>query len=378
MECKFIKHGIALSYDQLLKPCCEWRISDQWRRQHHLNQVDIVNWHRHSDMIRAKQQLESDQWPDSCSHCERIEGQGRVDSIRGNGNNAYADYANDDITLEIRPGNTCNFACQTCWPAASSRVAQYYDRAGLVDIETVDSNRLDNFDFLIPVAHRIRDVVVLGGEPFYDKSCRKFLSWAQEHLTANLTLFTNGSMIDYEFLNNYQGKLKIVFSIDAVGRPAEYVRFGTVWNDVFNNYNFVRKMPHVETRVNITCSVFNYTYIQDVINLLCKDWPSVVSFGRPLSAHMTESVIPLSLRQEVIKSLKHAVDQVQFANIEDGQKYNAINALNYHINNLQNLPWNLTEFQNLKCFVSDLDRVKNISVDNYCNFLSQLLKHQVV
>ena len=28
----------------------------------------------------------------------------------------------DDITLEIRPGNTCNFACQTCWPEASSRV----------------------------------------------------------------------------------------------------------------------------------------------------------------------------------------------------------------------------------------------------------------
>ena len=38
MECKFIKHGITLSYDQVLKPCCEWRTNDQWRNAHHLKQ----------------------------------------------------------------------------------------------------------------------------------------------------------------------------------------------------------------------------------------------------------------------------------------------------------------------------------------------------
>lgn len=57
--------------------------------------------------------LENDQWPAACTVCEKIEGQNRFDSMRYNGNQAYANYADNDITLEIRPRNTCNFACQT-------------------------------------------------------------------------------------------------------------------------------------------------------------------------------------------------------------------------------------------------------------------------
>ncbi len=24
MQCKFLKHGLAISYDHVVKPCCEW------------------------------------------------------------------------------------------------------------------------------------------------------------------------------------------------------------------------------------------------------------------------------------------------------------------------------------------------------------------
>ena len=374
MECKFIKHGIALSYDQLLKPCCEWRMSDQWRNTHHLKQVNIVNWHQHSDVVQARQQLESEQWPDACTYCERIEGQGRVDSIRGNGNNAYADYADDDITLEIRPGNTCNFACQTCWPAASSRVAQYHDRAGLVDINSVDSNKLDDFEFLTPVAHRIRDVVLLGGEPFYDKSCRKFLSWAQENLKANLMIFTNGSDIDFDFLQAYQGTVTLIFSLDAVGRPAEYVRFGTVWKEVLDNYMRVKEFNNVDIRVNITCSVYNYIYIKDLIDLLCTDWPSVVSFGTAAQSYLQETVVPMQFRPAIIESLTQAVKKIEETDIEFGQKCNAINALNATINNLEQSTWDQEGHRQFCNVTKKLDAVKDININDYCEFVGQFLE----
>lgn len=371
MECKFLQHGIAIAYDQVLKPCCVWSRSPSWNQQNHFRVVDISTWHQSADVQQSRSQLESGHWPEFCTSCKNVEAQGRTDSMRGNGNQAYADFRNDDITLEIRPGNTCNFACQTCWPEASSRVAQYHSRAGLIDIENLNSNRLDDFEFLLPVADRIKSVVLLGGEPFYDKSCLKFLAWAQQHLTANITMFTNGSVIDFEFLKNYPGKITIVFSLDAVGRPAEYVRYGTVWDEVLQNYQLVKELANVAVRVNITCSVYNYVHIEPLIDFLCLDWPSVVSFGMA-KGYLTESSIPLALRPTIIKSLLASVEKIKATPIESGQQANAMNAIAAIVNNLETLEYSSDNHQQLVKFISSMDQVKDILAADYCDFLGLL------
>jgi MoaA/NifB/PqqE/SkfB family radical SAM enzyme len=374
MECKFIKHGIALSYDQIVKPCCIWRMDPEWRQQNHITKIDLSNWHQSTQVVKNRSMLESDKWPTPCTECNHYESMGRGDSIRGNGNHAYSDYKDDDITLELRPGSVCNFACQTCWPAASSRVAEFHSRAGLINIESVDSNSFDNFDFLLPIADRLRDVVLLGGEPFYDKSCLKFLKWANTHLTANITMFTNGSKIDFDFLKSYTGKLTLVFSLDAVGQPAEYIRFGTDWVEVMKNYLAVKELPNIEVRVNITCSVYNYLYIEEIIEFLCYDWPSVVSFGAPKSSYLLESAIPINNRQEMIYSLERAIDTINKTNIESGQKSNAINALTTNITNLKTKSWIESDYKKLCDFVARMDQVKNINIADYCVALSKVLK----
>lgn len=377
MECKFIEHGVAISYDQVIKPCCYWKIDQDWKNTHHITKANIVNWHSHADIVNDKNQLAQGRWPEHCVECKKIESQGRTDSGRGNAQSAYAHYQPGDITLEIRPGSVCNFACQTCWPSASSRVAQYHSQAGLIDIKNLDSTKLDDFDFLLPIAHRIRDVVLLGGEPFYDKSCRKFLAWAQQHLNANLIMFTNGSVVDYNFVKNYRGKLTLVFSLDAVGRPAEYVRVGTVWNEVWSNFQHVRKLT--ATRVNITCSIYNYHHIESLVSLLAADWPEVVSFGSPREDYLRESSIPTHLRADIIASLQRAIDTVESSQIEIGQKQNATAALRSIVSNLESLAWNPTNHRRWCNFVNSMDQVKNLNAREYCNTLGEILDyvHQV-
>ena len=297
--------------------------------------------------------------------------------MRGNGNHSYADYVNDDITLEIRPGNTCNFACQTCWPEASSRVAQYHSQAGLIDIKNLDSNRIDNFDFLLPIAGRIKNVVLLGGEPFYDKACLKFLSWAKDNLTANIMMFTNGSVVDLDFLKSYPGKITIIFSIDAVGRAAEYVRYGIVWEEFLDNYSKVRALPNVDSRVNITLSVYNYNLVEDVIAMLCESWPSVVTFGTPRIDYLCESSIPVNLRGDIISSLERTVVRLESTQIESGQKSNAINAVTSVINNLKQVPYSYLNHQKLLDFILKMDRVKGVNAEDYSAFLGQLLQQEI-
>jgi wyosine [tRNA(Phe)-imidazoG37] synthetase (radical SAM superfamily) len=372
MECKFIKHGIALSYDQIVKPCCAWKTSDSWRQDHHLSTVDIKNWHNLPAVIEQKNLLELDQWPKSCVECKKIEIQNRQDSMRGNGNHAYADYKDNDIALEIRPGNTCNFACQTCWPEASSRVAQYHNQAGLINIKNLNSQRMENFDFLLPIADQIRDVVLLGGEPFYDKSCLKFLAWARQNLKSNIMMFTNGSIIDLDFLKNYPGKLTVIFSLDAVEKAAEYVRYGTIWQEVLKNYAIVKSLPNIETRVNITCSVYNYTHLEKLIEWLSQDWPSVVSFGTPFDSYLRESSIPPELRTELKQTLSRTIDHLTNAPIPTDQKNNAINAVSSIVCNLDSVPFDPIDHQHLVEFIAKMDRVKQINAENYCEFLRRL------
>ena len=372
MECKFIKHGIALSYDQIVKPCCAWQVSNSWSETNHYQKIHFATWHQSPQIASVRQDIESDQWPRACSRCERIEAQGRVDSMRGNGNHAYADYNHDDITLEIRPGNTCNFACQTCWPEASSRVAQYHNQAGLINIKNLDSTRMDDFDFLLPIADRIRDVVLLGGEPFYDKSCLRFLSWAQQNLRSHLMMFTNGSVIDQDFLLTYPGRLTVIFSLDAVGEPAEYIRYGTVWSEVLENYLAVKSMANIQVRVNITCSVYNYMHLEPLIELLCTDWPAVVSFGVPHQPYLTEQSIPDHMRDTVTQSLQRVIDQLARAEIPTDQRSNAVNAVNSIIRNLDSVPFDAGQNQQFREFMAQMDRVKQIRAGDYCDFLGRL------
>jgi sulfatase maturation enzyme AslB (radical SAM superfamily) len=374
MDCKFIHNGLAISYDHVVKPCCVWKIDNNWQQQNQLSTTNLADWHISQPVINIQQNLAQDQWPTACSDCARIESRGRADSMRANGNSAYAHYGANDITLEIRPGNTCNFACQTCWPEASSRVAQYHSQAGLIDIKSLNSKRITDFEFLLPIQHRIRDVILLGGEPFYDKACREFLSWAQQNLSANLTMFTNGSIIDWDFLNNYQGQITLVFSIDAVGRAAEYVRMGTVWSDVWSNYQRAKTMVNV--RVNITTSVYNYHHLESLMELLTPDWPEVVSFGTPFDEYLLESTVPVELRNEIVDSLHRAICLVKNAKIESGQQHNAINALTSIATRLQTQPWNADGHQQWCDFVQSMDQVKGIAASDYCSTLNKILTYQ--
>jgi MoaA/NifB/PqqE/SkfB family radical SAM enzyme len=373
MECKFITNGLAISYDHVIKPCCEWKITDEWSRNNNIKTTSLVNWHQRTNLLNERQILESGRWPDSCKSCEKIEIQNRGDSARLGGNHAYSDYSNNDITLEIRPGSVCNFACQTCWPEASSRVAQYHHQAKLIDIKTINSQAIENFDFLLPILDKIKNVVLLGGEPFYDKNCKRFLSWAQENLNADILMFTNGSYVDFDFLTSYQKEITLVFSLDAVGRSAEYIRFGTVWSDILSNFNRVKKIKNVKLRVNVTCSVYNYAHLKELIEFLCEDWPSVVTFGIPRLDYLREYSVPYNLRPYIIDQLEHANDTIWNSNIEINQQHNASNALMSIVYNLKEKNWNENLYKELCVFINKMDTVKNINIRDYSNFLTSLV-----
>jgi len=369
MQCRFLQHGIQVYYGGLIKPCCAFTADQEYRSQHHISQVDLGTWHRSGIIHRLRQELSQDTWPKECARCEHIESQGRGDSIRLSGDQAYGHYQDDDITLEIRPGTTCNFACQTCWPQASSRVANYYRRAGIDFQAELDQDW--SFEMIQPVLSRVRDIIILGGEPFYDKKCLQLLRWLeQQQHHPRITMFTNGSVIDWQFLQQYRDRITLVFSLDALGKPAEYIRVGTEWHTVWANFQTCAAYANVELRVNITTSPYNYIYLGDLLRELTQDWPAVVSWGiasqNQNSRFMNESAIPIAGRGTVVQSLQRALDVLHAGNIEHYQKVNAINAVQSIIDNLESMPYDQQAHRRLLDFIVMMDRIKNLEIQQYC------------
>lgn len=377
MECKFLQHGLAISYDNITKPCCSFQY-DQ-KKSFSAYDTDLATYHE-SDYVKSlRTQLANGVWPTECSSCKFKEQDG-MSSMREMGNEAYKDYNATDIQLEIRPGNVCNFACQTCWPAASSRVTAFYQQAGF-DVSAPDRPKFGifgnanivDYKFLDSIKHRIKDVVILGGEPFYDKNCLAFLDWAIENLKANLTLFTNTSIVREDIISQYPGTLIIVSSLDAIGKPAEYIRFGTEWATVEKNYRQLKTFKNVRNRVNITVSAYNFYHISDVIEFLLEDWPEVVTFGPCGEEKFHEHVVPLHMREGIISRLESVLPKIGRANIAFDQKQHAVKCIRSVIKNLQENPYNEAHHLELKQFSKKLDAVKRIDSADYGDYLKELL-----
>jgi hypothetical protein len=381
MECKFLNHGLAIAYQETVRPCCIWQFDQTYKQTHQLDRVNLVTWHNNADVQKAKDLLKNNVWPKNCSFCEQSETQGRLDSMRLNAASSYANYNQDDITLEIRPGSVCNFACQTCWPAASSRVSDYYRQAGIkleskeyvTSVDTDQRFNFNNFEFLQPVAHRIKSVVLLGGEPFYDKNCLAFLDWWHTNTNAELLVFTNGSKINFDLLDRAKNKITLVFSLDAVETPAEYIRFGTSWEKVYDNYRRCLQYDNVEVRVNITQSVYNYEYLDQLLDLFIDHWPDLVTFGMVYESHFNESVIPTKFRSQIVHKLENIKGKLKSADIESNQRHNAVNAVASTINNLTQIDFNQTNWEKFKEFVIKMDQVKGIDIRKYCPEVAQYI-----
>lgn len=376
MHCKFLKHGLSISYDHVIKPCCMWNYDASYAQTNRAGVTDLVTWHAsNANLAASSKALEQDIWPDSCQHCEAMEAQGRGDSIRGNGQAAYGHYQDDDIVLEIRPGNVCNFACQTCWPAASSRVSAFYHAAGHIDIKAVNSAAITDFDFLLPVANRVKNIVLMGGEPFYDRNCRNFIQWAAEHLARPLTLITNGSTIDWQLVHDYPAPIIMVFSLDAVGQAAEYVRYGTDWPKVYGNFQRAKTVDKIELRVNICLSIYNYHLVGDVIDLMLQEWPSVVGYTHPREAWLKTQAIPTQFRPYIIQHLASTIAKVAAHDMDRGQQSTTVNALQSIIDDLDHLNFDPDVFAQWKQFVASMDLVKNISVQDHCDLLWRMSQY---
>jgi organic radical activating enzyme len=222
-----------------------------------------------SDWLKSlKQEFLEGKQSNHCNSCWIKERQG-LKSIRNHFNQKFSI---NDITLtqttkhlELRESNLCNFACRMCNPTDSVKIEreieEYPELAQFYHPNTNSNMTDENWRQVLDVSMGLRSLYLTGGEPMLMKRYYDLL----DHLIANgrnedidLRIYTNCSVYNPVFVEKLKQfkNVTLKLSIDAVGKTAEYQRYGTEWETVRTNiFKFLEL--HVSLGIHSTITAYS-------------------------------------------------------------------------------------------------------------------------
>ena len=145
---------------------------------------------------------------------------------------------------------------------------------------------------------KLKNVRIIGGEPFYSKNLKWFLKLLNEKINLKNVTFscnTNCSVIrDEEILQllSLFKQIKIDVSIDGVDGLSESIRFGVKWNIIKKNLNIWNQLADI--MISPTDSILNINKLQSIIDLGFNYW--FMPLHTPFFLRHTQ--IPVSIREK--------------------------------------------------------------------------------
>ena len=219
-------------------------------------------------------------WPKECYRCQ-IQEKNEKTSFRTAVNSQIIMDDNFGVwpsRWNLKFGNTCNLACWTCSEHSSSVIAQHKKTINILSENfidpddkfkslwtTLETDVLKSYDY-----HEIITLTLLGGEPLYNKLVIDFLNRLKNLGLDNRTrleFHTNGTKINHKLFTNGSNwnYICVFLSFDAVGRKAEWLRYGTKWSAVESNIEFFKEVADF-IEVHCTLSVLNINDLPALAN----------------------------------------------------------------------------------------------------------------
>lgn len=283
-----------------------------------------------------------------CVKCHNHEDQG-VMSFRKHANRDYEKYFDEVISntmadgsvndfkmryFDIRFSNICNFKCRTCGSGFSTQWEQEDIKNKVWFAKPIPKN--DNPDFLQEVVGQIEHLdtaYFAGGEPLITEEHYVMLEEMIRSGRTDVQLSYNTNLSNLKFkdkdLLSLWGKfdkhIMIYASVDHYGDRAEYIRSGTDWAVVENNFLTAKKTPYIHLQMNTVLSVFNcltihefYQYLID--KQLYKPKDNVYSlYNMSTPEHLSCHILPPALKERGKLSLENAIKTMRSHKFTDGK-----------------------------------------------------------
>jgi sulfatase maturation enzyme AslB (radical SAM superfamily) len=245
----------------------------------------FATWWNGTELSAVRRSLWSTKFPAACETCKIQEG------IH---NTSFRLAANKEIsaldthytipdTWHVMFGNKCNLACWSCNENASSLIAHHKQQIKVLPIEFTDPNiefahNWPNLKDNILDSYNHHDTIrisILGGEPVYNKEVIKFLESLVAHglsTRTTLEITTNGTILGKQLIELFwRGNWKYIcvfISVDAVGKSAEWIRYGSNWTVIEENITqYKNTVEYVEIQSSL--SILSLLALPQVVDF-CK------------------------------------------------------------------------------------------------------------
>lgn len=242
--------------------------------------ANFKDWWKSKELENFRQQFNKENLPNVCYRCE-ISEKNIGKSYRTAINEEYGDTTvNYDWpqSWNVMFGNVCNLGCWTCNEKSSSLIENQKRKLGMLPDNYVSTQKmfkqrwqslkddiLKSYEF-----HSYINLTILGGEPLYNKDVIEFLQLivnlglsarTKLEFHTNATIF---SPVIEKLLNKNNWKYIIMLlSLDAVGKKAEWLRYGCNWEKVVNNVTKFKNYADY-LQISSTVSILNISNLPDL------------------------------------------------------------------------------------------------------------------
>jgi MoaA/NifB/PqqE/SkfB family radical SAM enzyme len=242
----------------------------------------------HSDaMVKLRNNMLNGAQISGCDKCWATEKAGQLSNRQRHLNLHAKEFYTEWIdhpkicSLDVKPGNVCNFKCRICTPTSSSLYANEelnhtVNPDKIIQIKNyISTGRWADTDVfslqLESLLPQLTNLDLYGGEPFLLKQLPIILQKAIDlDVAKNIRLHfnSNGSIFPEKLIPLFEQfkEIDIALSIDNIGERFELER-GGVWNDIEKNIiNFISLQKHnICVYLFPTINIQNVLYIEELI-----------------------------------------------------------------------------------------------------------------
>jgi len=279
---------LYIGTDGNVLPCCH---ADHQFPLGNVTEQDINSIIRSPAADQLRKNLYEGQRSKECKRCYDQEDAGLI-SNRMRHNQRWIEIKKDNclsdgtiidwrpVYLDIRLNNICNLKCRMCSGYFSSAIAQeeveLFGSKSSVESSLNSQQRKKNLEKIIEYLPTAEKIYFAGGEPLLSLEHYEILDALVACKNTNLEVIYNTNFTTLTYKNRSVLELWKKFSnvtlgasLDAQGGVAEYVRHGTKWCEIEQNFSLLRAIcPHVNFQVTSTVGLLN---VSSLISLQ-KDW----------------------------------------------------------------------------------------------------------
>jgi sulfatase maturation enzyme AslB (radical SAM superfamily) len=296
--CAAIDHGLTIYPFGKIAPCCQIDGS-------YVKPLSLINDpNRFADLKLGHP-------PPQCHICTFEE---------ANNQTSYRQFLNSACRnnpglqfLDIRNTNLCNLKCRYCGPHFSSQWAKELKlNQELLHVD------LDLDTLLVP---SLTDLYFTGGEPLINGDHWRILERVIElGFAAQIRLRYNTNLTtikykdkDIQSIWSHFKEVQVNVSIDAIGKPLEYIRSGADWQQIEKNLDVLRNMRKAQIMLTPVVSILNVWFLEDFINWAIERSLKVDPIMLNGPDYLSVGVIPDSFKNLALEQLDSVLAKVKAA-----------------------------------------------------------------